>query len=314
MLRRLLHLIPAKGNSRRQDPGPSEPPVPAASGDTPEPSEPALAWPPGHFYSPIPDLGAIAGARNRVFASAAPSLPGIDLNDAGQVALFERLCTHYNPDYFPERPASHRRYHFDNDNFRHGEALILASMLRHLRPKRLIEVGSGYSSCVTLDTRDGLGSALKCTFVEPYPDLLHSLLREGDHAEITIVPKPVQDVETELFMELEANDILFIDSTHVCKTDSDVNHHLFRILPALKSGVYIHFHDIFFPFEYPAEWVFQGRAWNELYAIRAFLQYNNAFAIAFFNSYFAQAHAERFSEGMPLATQSPGSSFWLRKV
>ena len=276
--------------------------------------EAALAWPPGHFYSPIPDLAAVERDRDRIFGDDRLDLPGIDLNDAGQLALFEDLCRYYDPDFFHEAPGGPRRYNFDNDNFRHGEALILSAILRHLRPRRVVEVGSGYSSCVILDTRDALGPpGFRCTFIEPYPMLLRSLLRAGDEARIEIVPSPVQEVPVEIFAKMEAGDCLVIDSTHVCKTGSDVNHHLFEVLPRLGPGVWVHFHDIHYPFEYPAEWVFQGRAWNETYALRAFLQYNEAFEIAFFNSYFARVHADRVSEGMPLAMKSPGSSLWLRR-
>ena len=110
-----------------------------------------------------------------------------------------------------------------------------------------------------------------------------------------------------------ANDLLFIDSTHVAKTGSDVNTIFFDILPSLAAGVCVHFHDIYYPFEYPKEWVRQGRAWNEAYMLRAFLQYNPTFRICFFNSYIAAFHRHLLKESMyPYALQ-PGSSLWLRK-
>jgi predicted transcriptional regulator len=108
-------------------------------------------------------------------------------------------------------------------------------------------------------------------------------------------------------------DVLVVDSTHVLKTGSDVNTILFEILPALASGVYIHFHDVFYPFEYPREWAYQERAWNEVYALRAFLQYNDAFEIVYFNHFFALFHAERLRVAMPLCATTPGSGLWLRK-
>ena len=117
---------------------------------------------------------------------------------------------------------------------------------------------------------------IQCTFIEPHPKLLKSLLKQGDLERIEIVPRPLQDVDLELFESLRANDILFIDSTHVAKIGSDVNRIFFEILPALATGVYVHFHDIFYPFEYPREWIYEGRAWNEAYMLRAFLMYNAA--------------------------------------
>src|SRR5690606_17050723 len=110
-----------------------------------------------------------------------------------------------------------------------------------------------------------------------------------------------------------ANDILFIDSTHVSKINSDVNYIFFEILPRLASGVYIHFHDIFFPFEYPKAWVYEGRAWNEAYILRAFLQYNNAFSVVLMNTFMDQFHKSFFREHMPLCLINPGGSIWIRK-
>ncbi len=273
-----------------------------------------LAWPPGHFYSPIPDLSGIAAQRSRIF-DALPDLPGIDLNEAGQLAFFDALSRHHDAGFFPETPRPDRRFHFQNDNFRHGEALILSALLRHLRPSRVIEVGSGYSSCAMLDTRDAMtGAPFDVTFIEPYPALLQSLIRPGDADRITVIDQPVQAVETAVFAQLQANDVLFVDLTHVLKTDSDVAHHLFRILPALAPGVFIHFHDVFYPFEYPEAWVMQSRAWNELYALRAFLMHNDRYQIALFASWLHQRYPDRMAAGMPLAMQGPGSSLWLRKL
>jgi hypothetical protein len=104
-----------------------------------------------------------------------------------------------------------------------------------------------------------------------------------------------------------------VDSTHVLKTRSDVNYILFEILPGFAPGVYVHYHDVYYPFEYTREWVYAGRAWNEVYALRAFLQYNTVFEIVYFNSFFATFHRERLRAAMPLCAMHPGSSLWLRK-
>ncbi len=110
------------------------------------------------------------------------------------------------------------------------------------------------------------------------------------------------------------NDILFIDSSHVSKTGSDVNHLLFKILPLLNDGVMIHFHDIFFPFEYPQWWAFEGRAWNEAYLLHAFLAHNRAYQIEFFNTYVIDRYRERIAAEFPLFLKNEGGSLWLRKV
>jgi hypothetical protein len=112
---------------------------------------------------------------------------------------------------------------------------------------------------------------------------------------------------------LEANDILFIDSSHVSKAGSDVNHLFFTVLPRLKPGVLVHVHDVFYPFEYPLGWLRQGRAWNELYLLRAFLQYNTAFEMLFFNSFLWKHHKEQLAAKLPRMATNPGGSIWLRK-
>lgn len=121
-------------------------------------------------------------------------------------------------------------------------------------------------------------------------------------------------MEIELFESLQANDILFIDSTHVCKTYSDVNRIFFEILPHLSSGVHIHFHDIFYPFEYPRKWVYEGRAWNEAYLLRAFLQYNSAFQVVLMNTYMEHFFDTFFDQNMPLCMKAKGGSIWIQKV
>lgn len=113
---------------------------------------------------------------------------------------------------------------------------------------------------------------------------------------------------------MQAGDILFIDSTHVSKIDSDVNLYLFHILPRLAKGVLIHIHDISYPFEYYKEWIYNGRAWNEAYMIRTFLQFNTSFKIKFWGLYFENVHKELYFKHMPLYAKCPGGSLWLEKT
>jgi hypothetical protein len=111
---------------------------------------------------------------------------------------------------------------------------------------------------------------------------------------------------------LKANDILFIDSTHVSKTNSDVNYLFFEILPRLQTGVLVHIHDIFFPFDYPREWILEGRSWNEAYLLRAFLQYNPRFEIVLFNDYLQTLHWDSFARLLPRFSKDGGGSVWLQ--
>ena len=118
--------------------------------------------------------------------------------------------------------------------------------------------------------------------------------------------------------QLAANDILFIDSSHVSKAGSDVNHILFELLPRLAPGVFVHFHDVLYPFEYPREWFELGISWNEPYILRAFLQYNTQFPIRFWNDFMMKFHAEAIQKLMPLCADPPafgvGGSLWLQRV
>jgi hypothetical protein len=269
---------------------------------------------PGHFYSPLPDPDEIRRDEARIFGSMPRTIAGIDLNEEEQLALLSSFVDYYRSLPFGERPSPNLRYGFDNPAYSYSDAIMLHCMIRHVRPHRIIEVGSGYSSCVTLDTNElFFDNRIRTTFIEPYPELLLSLVKEGDRSRIRVIPSRLQDVAPEEFEALEENDILFVDSTHVCKTGSDVNCLFFDILPRLRKGVHVHFHDIFFPFEYPKEWIYRGRAWNEAYLLRAFLQYNAAFRVVLMNTFMQHFHAGFFRENMPLCLKNPGGSIWLRR-
>jgi len=275
----------------------------------------ASLWlPPGHFSSPIASLDEVRAREHQIFAPPPRTLPGIDLDEEGQLRLFDEFTRYYAEIPWGAEARDGLRYWFANDWFSWGDGISLYCMLRHLRPKRIIEVGSGFSSAVTLDTNDRfLGGAVQCTFIEPYPDRLRSLLRQGDAQRARILEMPLQDVPREEFAALEANDILFIDSSHVAKVHSDVNLAFFEILPLLQPGVYVHFHDVFYPFEYPREWVFEGRNWNEAYMLRAFLQFNAAFRVRWFTTFLTTFHRERFVARMPAYLNNPGGSIWIAR-
>ncbi len=270
--------------------------------------------PPGHYYSPIPSQRQVRHDEARIFEIRARELPGIELREREQLELLRSFQRYYDEQPFPRQRAADRRYWFENPSYSYSDALFLYSMIRHVRPRRVIEIGSGYSSAVTLDTNElFFADEIRCTFVEPYPDLLRSLIRPEDEGRIRILSTEVQSVELELFDTLEANDFLFIDSTHVSKVGSDVNHLLFEVLPRLRCGVYVHVHDVFFPFEYPAEWIHEGRAWTEDYLLRAFLTFNSAFEIVMFNTFLEHFHRPYFEEHMPLCLENTGGSIWLRR-
>jgi len=273
-----------------------------------------LGWPPGHFYSPIPSLEQVSRREKMIWSAPPRKLAGIELGEEKMVELFRKVSSFYSQQPWSDHKRENVRYYFVNDNYSYGEALVHFGMMREFRPRRVIEIGSGFSSCVTLDTNElFFDDRIQLTFIEPYPALLYSLMKAGDAQKVAIVPGDLQDVDPRRFEELEENDILFVDSTHVSKVDSDVNHIIFDVLPRLKKGVIIHFHDICYPFEYPKAWIYQGRAWNETYMLRAFLQYNAGFEILMFNSFMGLFYPGMLSDHMPLMANNAGSSIWLIK-
>jgi hypothetical protein len=242
-------------------------------------------------------------------------VPGVDLREAEQLSLLEALAAFYPEMPFTDQGSPGFRYRFDNPSYSFADGIFLYAMLRHLKPRRLIEVGSGYTSALTLDTNQHfLDNRVECTFIEPYPDLLLSLLEADDRKRVRILSSRLQDVDLATFDTLGAGDVLFIDSTHVAKVGSDVNYLFFEILPRLAVGVFVHVHDVFASFEYPVEWLREGRAWNEQYVLRAFLQFNARFRVRLFGNYMVLRHHQWFQARMPLCLKNPGGAFWMQRT
>lgn len=274
-----------------------------------------LTWlPPGHFSSPIPDRADLEARRERLFGPPPRTLPGIDLNEEGQLAVLSEIASLYQELPFPEAATPPRRYFYENPMYSYSDAICLYGMLRRLRPERVIEVGSGFSSAAMLDVDElFLGGGTAFTFVEPYPATLLSLMRPLDRERVTVLDRPVQDVGLAVFDALRGNDVLFVDSSHVVKTGSDVAFLVFDVLPRLVPGVHVHFHDVFHPFEYPEAWALEGRAWNEDHLLRALLQDSRAWEIVLFNTFLETFHEPFFAERMPLCLKNRGGSLWLRR-
>jgi hypothetical protein len=131
---------------------------------------------------------------------------------------------------------------------------------------------------------------------------------------VRIVNSRLQDVELAVFDTLGAGDVLFVDSTHVAKVGSDVSYLFFEIIPRLAAGTFVHIHDVFASFEYPLEWLREGRAWNEQYLLHAFLLFNSTFRIRLFGNHMVRHHPAWFRENMPLCLKNPGGAFWMERV
>lgn len=276
-----------------------------------------VAYPPGHYFSPVVSTAEIAEYAERLFGPPSRRINGMDLNEEEQVKLISDMLPLYETIPFDANPKPGFRYYYENWKFSYSDAIFLHLMMRHFKPRRIIEVGSGFSSTVMLDTNEYFfNNDISLTFIEPYPDHFYSVIKEEDKKSTTILPQKLQDVDPTVFEKLEAGDFLFVDSTHVSKTGSDVNTMIFDILPRIASGVYIHFHDIFYPFEYPKEWVMEwaGFGWNEIYILRAFLTDNPHYKIVLFNTFLEQFHEGWFQQHMPLCLKNTGGSLWLQKI
>jgi hypothetical protein len=274
-----------------------------------------LFFPPGHFYSPIVNpaeadhhLAALEGAPTP------ESVSGVMIERAEMIRLWRKLLPFLTTTPFHEslRPPFH--YAFDNPYYSWGDGSVLHAMIRHHRPRSIIEIGSGWSSACTVDTVEQyLDNDCKMTFIEPYPTLFLNLIGEAA-SRVRIFENPVQQVPLSIFDALHAGDILFIDSSHVMRTGSDVCFELFEILPRLSPGVLVHFHDMFWPFEYPRSWVVEeNRSWNELYAVRAFLSYNSNWRIILFNDYLAKLERPMIESTYPKFLRNSGGALWLQR-
>lgn len=261
------------------------------------------AFPEGHYHSPIPDASELEHDAERIWPKMVPGgIAGIDLHPDIQVTNFKKMELYSVDAPWQDDRQEGLRYSYKDGGwnvwYTKVDALDTYAMLRVLRPRRLIEVGSGYSSALILDTNDRfLNRQMNCCFIDQDTYRVRVLLFDRDLREQTVLPERVQDVALETFDELQQGDILFIDSSHVVKTGSDVNHLFFQVLPRLKAGVYIHFHDIFDCFEYPREWLEKGIHFSEAYMLRAFLMHNHDYEVIFWGAFMGR-----------------GSSIWLQKV
>lgn len=272
-------------------------------------------YPPGHFYSPIVDTNIIKDEMHSIWLDdKTATIQGIDLNEQEQFELIKAISAYYNEIPFSENQQPNTRYYFKNNFYSYSDGIVLYGLMRHFKPKRIVEIGSGFSSAAMLDTNEiFFNNEIKLTFVEPYAERLFSLLKQPDKQVCTIIEESVQQTSPEIYRTLEAGDFLFIDSSHVAKTGSDVNHIFFNLLPLLKKGVIIHIHDVFFPFEYPKDWVLEGRSWNEDYFLKAFLMYNPYFKTLLFSDYLHRFYPHVFKE-MPLCYKNTGGNFWMKKL
>jgi hypothetical protein len=270
-----------------------------------------MLYPEGHYYSPFPDLDKIRGKYDdsRFEYDISP----LNLDASAQVALLRKLALCKSNELFKSEKDDRRLYTPDNPFFRFADAWVYATFMLAHRPKRIIEIGSGYSTALSIDINSiFLNNEIEIISIDPNPERLTRLIK-GRDCKIQFHRINVEDVPLDFFSLLSENDILFIDSSHVLRPCGDVNFLLFNVLPRLANGVFIHFHDIFL-FNYPQALIDQKIAWNEAYCLRAFLSYNDAFRIILLNKYMTRFFTEDIRRYFPeLLIGHGGSSVWIQK-
>ena len=275
-----------------------------------------------HFYEPIPDTRTL---KDQLWLRQS-QLVGIDINEQKQVEMINQFLRFKNEyDNFPKNRTSKAwQFYANNPYFGPVDAEVLYCMIRHFQPKKIIEIGCGYSTYLSaeaiLKNEEKSGYRADLIAVDPYPN---RVLKSGFPGLSRLITEKIEDIDLEEYKALKENDILFIDSSHVLKIGNDVHHEYLEILPRLNKGVIVHIHDIFVPCEYPKMWVLKMRRfWNEQYLVQAFLAFNNVFEVLWCGSYMHLKHPDKLAEAFASYNQAtvwstyrPGAtSLWIRKI
>jgi predicted O-methyltransferase YrrM len=276
----------------------------------------AHRFPQGHYHSPVLDLRELGDEvrRAQVWPARPRDTPGLAWRDEDQVALCRDVFAHQKRlDLVPKATGDPSTYFAANGQYPPLDAWILEAMLRQLRPRRMIEVGSGFSSLITARVnREFLDGALDFTCIEPFPrDFLAGVPGIG-----ALVEQKVQDVALDLYGRLGDGDVLFIDTSHTIKTGGDVPWIFHEILPRLAPGVIVHVHDIFLPREYPELWVSEGWGWGEQYLLHSFLLFNDAFEVTFGARWMIEHHPDLLRAAFPGYAEyelEGASGLWIRR-
>ncbi|MCB2222181.1 MAG: class I SAM-dependent methyltransferase [Bacteroidetes bacterium] len=248
-------------------------------------------------------------------------LPSINLNIKEQLELLSRF--NYNKELIniPEEKTAPNKYYYNNYSFLSGDGEYLYNIVRTFKPKKIIEIGSGYSTlmaCKAIEKNEKEAKNYQCKVicVEPFE---HPWLEELD---VEVNRSLVEDLPLSFFESLEANDILFIDSSHMIKPQGDVLFLFLHVLPILKPGVIVHIHDIFTPKDYLDDWILEkNRFWNEQYLLEAFLSFNDQYQIIGALNFLRHFYYNELCMACPVMKsqiergidREPGS-FWMRRV
>jgi hypothetical protein len=262
------------------------------------------------FYSPIPDLAALPDST----WERRSDLAGIDLDLDAQLAFLQRLrepLAEFSPPASSDGPDE---YASGNPSYPLVDAAVLHAIVRGVKPKRILELGSGHSSlaaAAAAAANEREGSPVDYRAYDPYP----KVARVGLPGLTELSRTPAEQLPPERFAELVDGDLLIVDTTHTVKTGGDVNHIVLDVLPLLRSGVLVHFHDVFLPWEYPRTWAEDyGLYWAEQYLLQAFLSLNEQFEVACALYALSRERPEQLRELVPgWRDDSVPGAFWIRR-
>jgi hypothetical protein len=254
---------------------------------------------PIHYYEPLPDFRSITPEQ----INRRRTHPGIDFRWEDELALLSELAAYRDE-------LLEIEFDFNNDYFSGFDAAVYYAIIRYLKPQKIIEIGGGYSTRIA-NKALAINGKGKLTCIEPYPEQRLN----GAQLHIELIQKRVEEMDLEFFSSLAAKDILFIDSSHTVKFGSDVCYEFLELLPRIAPGVWVHVHDIFFPHDYPSEWLINRRlALNEQYLLEAFLTFNDKFQVALANHWLCLDHFDDAARLWSDASNERASSFWMRRL
>lgn len=264
-----------------------------------------------HYYQPIIKENMLP----KNYQQIEYPLIGIDLVVQSQLALLHKF--HYNSELEAISLNETQDYqpYYRNRYFGIGDGEILYSIVRHYKPNRIIEIGSGYSTRFILraaeKNKSESGASTEIICVEPFEN------KWLEELGVTVIRKRVEQIELSFFKKLSENDILFIDSSHVIRTHGDVVFEYLSIIPSLPKGVIVHAHDIFLPKGYPLSEITECKFfWNEQYLLQALLSYPSRYKTLLSLNYLSNHHRSDLEKCCPIfqrETEEHGpSSFWFQ--
>lgn len=271
----------------------------------------------GDALSPIisPNDVALANVARNV-QSKHRQLPGLEMNPETQLEQLAKLADQWkakNPQW-PAEKTDERFFHYNNNSYSYFDAMTLFAMLAEHRPKRVLAFVDQFQFACFLDIIDVLElTETEFIFVEPDPERLRKYTNLPSDSKHRIICNNLQALKLAYFTALQADDMLFVDTTHVGKAGSDVCRFFNDVLPNLAVGVHVHIHDVFWPFEYPEGWLAEGRSWNECYMLRSWLQFNEAFEVTLFLNYLWTFHQTECLDFSPDSKLNPGGAIWIQR-